>query len=215
MRNIFCLAALLGLSCAHRIDPALLRLDGRQDIEVAQNDRFSTPSLVRGSLADLSKIKNEKRPQALTRFLKENVLLFKIADPDRELRLLRADGDDLGFTHYRYERLHREVPVYGDELILHVNDKSQVYQVNCNYHASLAAAAAPSLAAEKAGTLALEQGAGKGMLKVEETALVFYPVRENVRLSWHVMLSGGMNQWEYFIDAATGDVLFDQDRRRF
>ena len=52
-------------------------------------------------------------------------------------------------------------------------------------------------------------------LTADESTLVFYPVQEKLRLAWHVVLSGGTNQWDYFIDAQTGAVLADRDRRRF
>ncbi len=215
MRNLFWLAALLGLSCAHRIDPASLRLAGRQDLEITHDNKLATPTLVKGTLADLSKIKFEKRSEPLLQFFTENPQLFKLNTPDKELRLLRSDSDDLGFTHYRYERLHNGVPIYGDELILHVNAKSEIYQANGLYHPSLTSSTEPAVDAKKAGTTALEQGAAHKMQTVDQSTLVFYPIKEELRLAWHVILSGGMNKWDYFIDAQTGTVLFDQDRRRF
>jgi bacillolysin len=215
MRKLIWLTALLGLSCAHSIDPASLRLAGRQDLDITQNDKFGTPMLVRGDLADLSKIKKEKRAEPLMQFVKENLQLFKLLAPDQELRLLRSKEDELGFTHYRYERLHKGVPIYGDELILHVNAESHIYQANGQYHPSLTAAAKPAITAQKADTLALERGVTHKMRVVDKSTLVFYPVQEDLRLAWYVILSGGMNKWDYFIDAQTGALLFDQDRRRF
>ena len=215
MKTIIWLTALCGLSCANRMDPASLRLAGRQDLDITQNEELATPTLVRGTLADLSKIKKEKRAEPLLQFVKENPQLFKLNAPDQELRLLRSEGDDLGFTHYRYERVHKGVPIYGDELILHVNAESQIYQANGRYHPSIMAETEPAITAEKAGTLALEQGVSHKMQNVAKSVLVFYPMQEELRLAWHVTLSGGMNKWDYFMDAQTGAVLFDQDMRRF
>ena len=230
MKNFLCLAALFGLSCAHRIDPAALRLAGRQDLEIMVNQKLATPTLIRGRLADISKVKPKKQPKPLRQFFKENPDIFKLADPEKELRLLRRDVDDLGFTHYRYERLHNGVPIYGDELILHVNDKSEVYQFNGNYHASIADTDvltttgsvttiprrnAPAISAVKAGKLALEQGIEHQMQRIDQHSLLYYPVGDRLRIAYQVTLRGGMNQWVYFIDAEDGHVLFDQDRRRF
>ncbi len=215
MRNIIWLTAMLGLSCAHRIDPDSLRLAGRQDLDITQNDKLATPTLVRGALADFSKIKKEKRAKPLMQFVKENTQIFKLLAPDQELRLLRSEGDELGFTHYRYERLHKGVPIYGDELILHINAEASLYQVNGRYHPSITAAVEPAVTAQKADTLALERGATHKMRTVDKSTLVFYPMEEDLLLAWHVILSGGMNKWDCFIDAQTGAVLFDQDQRRF
>lgn len=146
------------LSCAHNIDPATLRLASRQDIEITNHDRLATPAMVKGALADLAKVKKEKQAETLMIFLRENSEIFKIQAPEMELKLLRSDDDELGFTHYRYARLIKEVPVYGDELILHVNNKSQLYMVNGQYHPTGLLDSEPALTAAKAGAIALEQG---------------------------------------------------------
>lgn len=215
MKNLIWLAALLGFGCAHRIDPASLRLAGRQDIDITRDANLATPTMVRGSLADLSKIKKEKRAEPLLQFLKENPDLFKLQSPEMELRLIRSEDDDLGFTHYRYERLIKDIPVYNDELIMHVNNKAEIYQVNGHYHPTVVLKSDPAISEAKAGSLALEHGKTNKMQKVDKTELVFYPGKEGLSLAWHVTLSGGMNTWDYFIDAQSGSVLFDQDRRRF
>ncbi len=214
MRNLIFLAVPLLLSCAHSIDPASLRLASRQGIEITRSERLATPAMVKGLLADLGKVKKDKRAETLMLFLKENGETFMIQTPDRELKLLRSDEDELGFTHYRYARLIKEVPVYGDELILHVNNKSQLYMVNGQYHPTQFPESKPALTAEKAGAIALEKGRAHRMENVEQSALVFYPAEEGLRLAWHVILRGGLSKWDYFIDAADGRILFDQDRKR-
>jgi bacillolysin/thermolysin len=174
-------------------------------------------------------VKPKKQLKPLRQFFKENSAIFKLADAEKELRLLRSDVDELGFTHHRYERLHNGRPIYGDELILHVNDKSEVYQFNGRYHPSPAvkndsqpaagtsvfAATAPVITAKKAGNLALEQGLSHQMQSIDQNTLLYYPVGDSLRLAYQITLRGGMNQWDYFIDAENGRVLFEQDRRRF
>jgi len=229
MKSLLWLTALLGLNCSQSIDPASLRLAGRQDLEIALDDNLTTPTLLRGQLADLSNVKKENRPEPLLLFFTENAELFKLLAPDSELRLLRSDEDELGFVHYRYARLHRGVPIYGDELIVHVDDKARLYMVNGSYHPSIVkddseAGAEPSnqaassdsiLSAQQATDLALEKGSSHKMQAVDSVELVYYPVDKNLSLAWYVTLKGGMNKWDYFIDAHDGRVLFEQDRRRF
>jgi Zn-dependent metalloprotease len=215
MKNIIWLTALLGMHCANHIDPAALRLADRHDIDITQNEKLGTPATVQGNLADLSKIKTEKRLAPLLQFIKENPQLFKLNEPDTELHLLRSDRDDLGFIHYRFERVHKGVPIYGDELLFHVNAKSQLYQVNGTYHPSITADVEPAIPAQKAGELALEQGVTHKMQKVDSATLSYYPFQEELHLTWYVILSGGMNKWDYFIDAQNGTIIFNQDRRRF
>lgn len=215
MKLFLLTAALLGLSCANAIDPSLLKLEGRKDVEMTVNETLGTPSLINGSLADLSDIKKEKRPEALIRFFSANAELFKLSDPQKELRLKQAEGDALGFTHYRYERVHKGIPVLQDEVILHVNAQSVLYRFDGHYHPSFGLKAEPSVSGEKAGGIALDAAASRRMERVDRAELVFYPAPSGMRLAWHVTLVGGMNRWDYFIDGLDGSVLFDQDRRRF
>lgn len=215
MKNLIWLLLPFILGCAHRIDPKNLRLSGREDIEVTPSQKLTTPKLVKGTLADLSQIKEEKRGEILMQFLQENTEIFQIQAPESELRLLRSEDDELGFTHYRYARLIKEVPVFGDELILHVNNKDQLYMVNGEYHPSVVIKTDPAITAEQAGAIALEKGAAHNMKAVDKTGLVFYPVEGKLHLAWEVVLSAGMNKWVYFVDAVDSSVLFDQDMRRF
>jgi Zn-dependent metalloprotease len=215
MKNLLWLAALLGMSCAHRIDPAVLRLSAQSGAEITAHEKLATPAQVKGVLADLTKIKKDKRSGVLLQFLQENTDIFKIQSPETELRLVRSDDDELGFTHFRYERLIKKVPVYGDELILHVNNKAQLYLVNGQYHPSQAIETKPAIPAGKAGEIALKEGQSYNLQTIDNNSLVLYPSTEGLRLAWHIVLSGGMNRWDFFIDAQEGSVLFNQDRRRY
>ncbi len=215
MKIIFLTAALLGLACANHIDPSLLKLEGRKDVEMNVDENLGTPIRITGNLADLSGIQKEKRAESLIGFFGANADRFGLKNPGKELRLIRAEGDDLGFTHYRYERVHKGVPVLQDELILHVNAQSVLYRFDGHYHPSFSLQAEPSVNAEKAGSLALDAASAQRMERVDRTELVFYPAPSGMRLAWHVTLGGGLNQWEYVIDSLDGSVLFDRDKRRF
>jgi thermolysin len=48
-----------------------------------------------------------------------------ITDADAELSLLSAGRDELGQTHVRLEQVHRGVPVFGGQLITHLNAPDQ------------------------------------------------------------------------------------------
>lgn len=215
MKYLLFWAGLICLSCAHRPDPASLRLAGKAELEITRDETLSTPTMVRGTLADISKIDPKKHAATIMLFLKENRELFQLQSPESELQLSRSEDDDLGFRHFRYERVIDQVPIYGDDLMIHINKQGHIYLVNGHYHASLIRKTTPEIPADKAGAIALELGAAHNMQKVEKSTLIFYPVRGDLHLAWHILLRGGMLGWDYFIDAHNGALLFDQDRRRF
>lgn len=53
-------------------------------------------------------------------YLKRNGRAHGLADAEAELELLGADQDDLGQTHVRLDQVYRGVPVYGGQLITHL-----------------------------------------------------------------------------------------------
>ena len=61
-------------------------------------------------------------------FFTKNRVALGLGETD-EFKLIRTETDQLGMTHYRYQRVRDGVPVYGGEYILH-EDAGRVYAAN-------------------------------------------------------------------------------------
>lgn len=63
-------------------------------------------------------------------FLERHRALFRLDDPRRELRHRRSERDRLGMTHVRFDQVHDGIPVWGAELIVHLDSTLRVLRVN-------------------------------------------------------------------------------------
>jgi len=63
---------------------------------------------------------NDALSRSLTYFA-QNGHEFGLANPQAELTLFRADQDDLGQTHVRLNQVYRGLPVFGGQLITHLD----------------------------------------------------------------------------------------------
>ena len=57
-------------------------------------------------------------------YLKQRSRDFDLVDPEAELTLAGADRDELGQTHVRLDQVFRGVPVFGGQLITHMDARS-------------------------------------------------------------------------------------------
>ena len=71
-------------------------------------------------------------PVAIARgFLDENRALFKLRGVAEELRFLRNETDkQLGWSHVRLAQVYQGLPVFGYQLVVHLDTQNQVVTVN-------------------------------------------------------------------------------------
>lgn len=72
------------------------------------------------------------------------------------LQLYRTETDGLGYTHYRFQQLYKNVPVEGGELLIHELE-NQVQTLNGKIISGIAATVIPQLSAEAAIAIALNE----------------------------------------------------------
>jgi bacillolysin len=136
-------------------------------------------------------------------------------DAASELRIIGSDVDKIGFTHVRLDQRYNGLPVFGAELIVHMNN-SGITAVNGNYIANIALKTVPSLsegaAAEQALAL-LRKAARNQDLLVKKVELAVYPLGllegfpVQSRLAWAVELDGSELHEQVWIDAHSGALL--------
>src|SRR6266508_6025520 len=70
-----------------------------------------------------------------TAHLRANQTSLGLANPDAELTLLAADQDDLGMTHVRLDQLWNGVPVFGGQIVVHLDamDKASLSPLKFNF----------------------------------------------------------------------------------
>ncbi len=184
-------------------------------LQIRSNDKLATPEWIQGKLLNLAKIKAENRADSLLAFMAVNPEIFKLHQPANELKVKSDRTDELGYQHLRFSRLHQNIPIWNDDLVIHINKKGEAYLVNGRYHASQEIVGQAVVSAEKAAAVALDAAKEKKLDRVDENEPVWYPAGAGLRLAHHLVLSGENKSWDYFVAADNGEILYDQDRRRF
>lgn len=148
-------------------------------------------------------------------FFEENKGAFRMNNPAEELKLKRADTDEIGMKHLRYEQYYRDIRVLGGELTVHFGQDGILKTVNGNFYPAIDIATTPSISNGDAIITAekdLSSFFGNG--KPGEPELVIFPWEDRYYLAWRLFLfsDSPMGRWEYFIDASNGNVIYKANR---
>lgn len=162
------------------------------------------------------------RPVAIALgFLRAYAALFKLADPDRELALLRVEPDaQLGYSHVRLNQVYQGLPVFGKQLVVHLDANEQVVAVNGQFQPGIALETAPSISAAQAEAAALagipgelepdEQATVQASVAAGKTQLIVYADQGGkARLAWSVSVGTRtpLGQWRVFVNARRPQVI--------
>jgi bacillolysin len=179
-------------------------------------------SVTRTKASARSGMQRDARTAAFS-YLEELKDVIKIADPEKEFSMQSFDIDKNNRTHVRLSQLYKGVPVYGSEVVVHMDSEGDVF--NGQYRLiredlSVNPALTKAAAIQRAD-LHLNKGIARRELSVFEKTLVLYEepqatlciyqdvglVKSDV-LAYHVTVCPSVSErWEYIIDATTGAVL--------
>jgi len=130
-----------------------------------------------------------------------------IKNSKSEGRVKRSLSDRLGHKHTRVGQYFKGLPIVGGELIIHKNGRGGAYQVNGKYLSRIGASIEPSISAEEALRVGLDEQQGKpGLRASRNPSLVIY----GKRLAFEYVLShAGDNpgKWRYYVDAHSGRII--------
>ena len=145
------------------------------------------------------------------KFLMDNRNLLKLSEPTKELVPKRHWVDRCGTKHFRYQQTYQEIPLWGKELMVHLNAYDSVYLCQGRYEPTPELLdVTPNITANEA----LE--ATKSHLGITtdcphppKTELVIYTANDGrMTLTYKVEISPSIDQrWIYFIDTDNGTVV--------
>lgn len=178
-----------------------------------------TPSLIKGD--NLSSILDDEpgfqklREKNLYveiafQFLQSQRGLLKLNDPNSELEKTDLTVDDMQFKHIKTRQVVNGVPIWGKEIIVHLNRKNQVYMVNGNFLPSVTIDTTPRLTGAEAVEAAMKAAPDgpSGWRSSGAEIQVYFVEPGEPRLVYVVTLVKGIAGREfYFINANDGAVL--------
>ncbi|TGB02757.1 M4 family metallopeptidase [Halobacillus salinus] len=171
-------------------------------------------------------VKNVVSNKAVDKFLKanESTLNLKV---NKDLKLVKTETDELGMTHYVYNRVIQNVPVANSKVVVHTDKKGNVAAVNGEFHSDAPDKVRQQKAFNKHQAVDYawdhidvdredadkvqksELGEDFNTL-TENSDLVVYNEDGEYTLAYHVELQFAQPypaNWQVYINAETGDVL--------
>ncbi|MFH0796948.1 MAG: M4 family metallopeptidase [Candidatus Omnitrophota bacterium] len=140
--------------------------------------------------------------------------IYRMKNPGQEFKLHKEIlPDRTGYLHVRLDQYYQGLPVVGSQLIVHINDKSSIYQVNGRYTPDIAVSIIPGITETQALGVGYKHLTGKINLEIiQQPQLVIFPIGNQPHLAYHYVLSynngaGDLGKWVYYVDANTGKVL--------
>ncbi len=134
-----------------------------------------------------------------------------------DFAIKRVEIDDLRMAHTHVQQVIDGVRVWGGEAIVHLNSDGSVFTVTDDLRQSVAVNTTPNFSDREAIKMAMGMYKGSANLTEKPTAdLWIYPAEDNYRLTYRVQMrredgSKDTAMPVYFIDAQTGDKVFQYD----
>lgn len=180
------------------------------------DERKGVPLRIRGKLSPPG---TETPLNIALNFLDSHKNLFILEAPFEEMRLKLVSTDKKGNTHIRLQQMHKSLPVFGKELVIHLDHEGAVKGVNGKITSKLKVPVKEKISADKAIATVLKDDANnlRDRLKQEPLLLVFIDKKDQAYLAWHVTVEGTDKsfsgsptpaKWEYFVDSQTGKIIW-------
>ncbi len=186
---------------------------GSTGVRAYFNSQNGTPSFLKLKTKPpgfaLRGTQKSKAEAVALQFLSNNADLIKLNNPELELKQLEMDTDPDGKTHFRYQQVYKNIPVWGSEIRLHLGSDLGIYLFNGRYQPTPSVnTTTPKLTSQEAINIAMKE-LGVTWLKEVNSELVIYstPANEKV-LSYKIdTLPDIQSRWILFIDAANGKLI--------
>ncbi|MCX7571753.1 hypothetical protein OS242_17555 [Tumebacillus sp. DT12] len=189
-------------------------------ISIQWDQERGTPRSISGRLS--KPLKGEPLDMAYT-FLGTVKELYHVEAPRKSFRLRKVSKDELGMTHIRLAHIARDIPVWGDEIIIHIDKNGVVRSVNGQFTPKIEANSEQFTAAKIDAAKAIQNALAD--VKVEKpdappTAMLYYfphPTPDSVTLTYIVTIldQSAPAEWKVFVDAVSGDVVHKYNNIKF
>ncbi len=148
---------------------------------------------------------------AAKKFLSQNRVLLKMDDPSAEVKLTRENTEANGHSHVRFQQTYKGIPLYGKELLVHMDSQRAVTLLQGRHEPTPSALDInPAITAEAARSAVFKDlGLGAEKMAVPTSELVIHTSDTGkMTLTHKVVTKPALNQhWIHFVDAQTGKVI--------
>ena len=184
-------------------------------VKIRWNSRTGSLRSVRGILSEPA----QGSAQEIARqFLIKNRALFGLRADVSDLQYVQTT-ERRGIRHVQFRQVYHDLPVFGAEIIVHLDRVDRVQMVNGEYHAGIDVDITAAPISKKAAIDAILnklEVAGPPPSDVQ-TELVVFPQGNRYCRAYKVRLNlkKPLGNWVYFVDAVSGEVIDSYNAMRF
>ena len=128
----------------------------KQVVEVSTVEIDQRANRVTQISGELSKPMNPAKQDALTASMKYYAKAFGVDGIDDHFEIASQEFDNLDMIHVKMRQMYKSVPVFGGELIMHLNANNEVFMVNGRGVPGLNLAVTPAISAAQALDVAMK-----------------------------------------------------------
>ncbi len=145
--------------------------------------------------------------QASISHLKEKASAWGIQDAEKEFKVRRVSHDDLGQIHVRLDQIHNGVPVFGEQVIVHLNNDGKLKSITGDYLSGITSDTMPGITAQAAREKALTFFSDQVTID-PEVELMLYPKGNDALLVYRVIMESESipKRVVAFVNAANGKI---------
>ncbi|HER10029.1 MAG TPA: PKD domain-containing protein [Bacteroides sp.] len=180
-----------------------------------------SPIFIERGRSDLKSAGVQSPEQRFRDFFEATREVTNLESPEDALKIKEIYTDDLGMTHIRAQQQWQGIRIYGAEVILHLDDRKEIFTGRLTRAAEMPDVAL-QIDAERAIGFAIadlkSNGRWRELSPAEKTLLndevpssspVIYQVESGKAvLCYEIDIrSGFIETWKYFVDAASGQVV--------
>jgi len=161
------------------------------------------------SQSDKESKESDEALQTVYLYIKQHANRFADIDPTHNLLLIDYQKGNLGFQHLRFQRTSQQIPVWPQELIVHIDRENQVYRIDGQLQAVPQFTLPPKLTTQDAMLKAINSMAPKkGQWAAKNSKLYIYQHKHTpATLAYQVEINQGLFRQFVFIDADDGTVV--------
>ena len=184
-------------------------------LNVVWNENISTPTFIGGTLTAAGYSTSSDKSIDGIRFISENMEIFGLKEPAKELEVISNSTDELSMTHVKYQQVFNEIKIFPSQLIVHFNNDGSIESVNGRYLPTPIINTIPALSKEAVISLA-ENSVKYYNSKNRSAELMLYSKEVQLFLVYAVKLpSYEKPNMVVYIDAQNGAVIKIDDGLRY
>ncbi len=142
-------------------------------------------------------------------YLEEEKAKFNLENPRTQLRFISENIDKQNNKHVKFQQIYEDIPVWGYEIIVHLDENNQAYQVSGEILTGFQKLDTKSaLSPDRASSMILQYDPwGSEGWKVNGSELFIFNNGNNTYLTYRLVLVKGLFREFLFVDANDGRII--------